>query len=57
MFILAIKILQDYNVNNKFKYHLASWDIIALPKQYGGWGLKNLLWFFGDQFTYHLEGW
>lgn len=28
-----------------FKYHLAPWQKLALPKTLGGWGLKNLSWF------------
>ena len=29
----------------KCKYHLASWKDISWPKEFGGWGIKNLPWF------------
>ena len=30
---------------NNSRYHLASWRDLSWPKEYGGWGIKNLLWF------------
>ena len=29
----------------KCKYHLASWKDLSWPKEFGGWGIKNLPWF------------
>ena len=31
-------------VNNR-KYHLVCWNDMSWPKKFGGWGIKNLLWF------------
>ena len=28
-----------------FKYHLANWQDLSRPKDYGGWGIKNPYWF------------
>ena len=30
---------------NKHHYHLVNWKTLAWPKEYGGWGIKNLHWF------------
>ena len=27
------------------RYHLVNWQCLSWPKEYGGWGIKNLLWF------------
>ena len=30
---------------NKHRYHLSNWQHLTWPKEYGGWGIKNLHWF------------
>ena len=30
---------------NKHRCHLANWKKLSWPKEYGGWGIKNLYWF------------
>ena len=30
---------------NKRRYHLANWQTLSWPKENGGWGIMNLLWF------------
>jgi hypothetical protein len=32
-------------VKDKKKFHLCNWMLIAKPKSYGGWGLRNILLF------------
>ena len=32
-------------VKKKKKFHLCNWMLIAKPKSYGGWGLRNILLF------------
>ena len=27
------------------KIHLANWEIISNPREMGGWGFKNIIWF------------
>jgi hypothetical protein len=31
---------------NIFKYHLCRWDLVSRPKIFGGWGLRNLNFFY-----------
>jgi hypothetical protein len=38
----------------KHSYHLCRWEFLALPKKYGGWGLRNLFIFLSRSADQHL---
>ena len=33
------------NTDGHQKYHLASWESVSVPIEYGGWNIKHLEWF------------
>ena len=33
------------STDHKHRYHLTNWRELSWPKEYGGWGIKQLNWF------------